>query len=257
MRKLNGAAGTIAVEEHGDPAGTPVVLVHGMAGDASFWASTVRALGRQHRVIVPELRGHGRSAIPSDDDYSVEAHADDLIAVLDQLQLGPVVLVGHSFGASPVLVVARAIPEQVAGMILVDPAGDFSYVPPEALHSFLAGLKDPDHYAATLDGAIDMALNQASAETDRRVRAAMLAAPPQAISAMYSSLLLFAPLPFVDKYYGKLLLITTPVNAAPFTLHTLRPRLPHHEMAGVSHWAMMDRPGEVARLIERFLVGER
>ncbi|MEI2721762.1 MAG: hypothetical protein V9E87_16865 [Gemmatimonadales bacterium] len=56
MRHLSGPAGTLAVEEHGQGP-LPVLLVHGMAGEAGFWSSTIRALGPTHRLIVPELAG--------------------------------------------------------------------------------------------------------------------------------------------------------------------------------------------------------
>lgn len=130
MRRLPGPAGLLAVEEHGQGP-LPLLLIHGMAGDASFWASMVRALGPGYRVIIPELRGHGRSGQPSDGQYAIAAHAADLVAVVEAMALDRVVLVGHSFGASVALEAATLMPTQVAGMVLLDAAGDFSYVPPK------------------------------------------------------------------------------------------------------------------------------
>ena len=92
MKTVPGPAGPIVVEEHG--AGLlPLVLVHGMAADATFWRATVRALGGRHRLIIPELRGHGRSGPAGDGDYSIAACAADLEAVLSALALPRVVLV--------------------------------------------------------------------------------------------------------------------------------------------------------------------
>ena len=98
MRRLPGPAGTLVIEEHGQGP-LPVLLVHGMAGEAGFWSSTIRALGPTHRLIVPELRGHGRSTQPANGDYSIEGCAEDLGSVIEGLGLERVVLVGHSYGA--------------------------------------------------------------------------------------------------------------------------------------------------------------
>ena len=252
MRRLSGPAGTLAVEEHGQGP-LPVLLVHGMAGEAGFWSSTIRALGPTHRLIVPELRGHGRSTQPANGDYSIEACAEDLAAVIEGLGLERVVLVGHSYGASVAMAAAAQMPGRVAGMVLLDPAGDFSYVPPEALAGFLAGLDHEAHYTDTVEGAFDVALEGASAETERRVRAAILAAPRPMIRTMYHSLLRFKPLAALDGYSGSLLLVTAPANAASFALHELRPQAPRKAIAAVSHWMMLDHPKAVASLLEEFL----
>lgn len=254
MRRLPGPAGPIAVEEHGQGP-LPLVLIHGMAGDASFWSSLVRALGAGHRVIIPELRGHGRSAQPNDGRYSIPAHAADLVAVVDGLGLDRVVLVGHSFGASVAIEAATLMPTRVAGLLLLDAAGDFSYVPPEALDGFVAGMEHPAHYTETVEGAFDVALEGATAETERRVRAAIMAAPPAMIVAMYKSLLRYKPIEALTQYSGPLLLVTAPTNSASFALHELCPQVPRRHIEGVSHWMMMDHPKAVARLVEEFVAG--
>jgi pimeloyl-ACP methyl ester carboxylesterase len=242
----------LAVEEHGQGP-LPVLLVHGMAGEAGFWSSTIRALGPTHRLIVPELRGHGRSAQPVDGDYSIEGCAGDVAAVIEGLGLERVVLIGHSYGASVVMAAAARRPDQVAGLLLLDPAGDFSYVPPEAITGFLAGLDHDGHYAETVEGAFEVALEGASSDTERRVRAAILAAPRPMIRAMYQSLLRFKPMAALDAYSGPLLLVTAPANASPFALHELRPDAPRRSVAAVSHWLMLDHPKAVAQVVTEFL----
>ncbi len=252
MRRIAGPAGTIVIEEHGQGP-LPILLIHGMAGDASFWASTVRALGSGYRLIVPELRGHGRSALSGEGDYSIEGCADDLAAVVGELALERFVLVGHSFGASVAMELAARMPDRVAGMVLLDAAGDFSYVPPEALRGFMAGLAHEAHYAETVEGAIEVALGGATPETERRVRAALLAAPRLVIRGLYDSLLRYRPTRSLDRFPGPVLLVTAPVNSSSFALHELRPGLPRQAMTGVSHWVMMDQPGEISRMVREFV----
>lgn len=252
MKTFRGTAGPIVVEEHGagDP---PLVLLHGMAGDAGFWTAAIQALGGRHRIIVPELRGHGRSGPATDGDYSIGACAIDLLGVLDALELERVVLVGHSFGGSVAIELSSRVPERVAALVVVDGAGDFSLVPADAISGFLAGLEGEHSYADTVEGAFDVALEGASPDTERRVRAAILAAPWPLVRSMYRSLLSYHPTVALDAYGGPTLLVTAPVNAASFALHELRPKLPRERVEGVSHWIMMDEPVHFAHVLEAFL----
>lgn len=254
MRTLRGGAGALVVEEHGHGP-VPVVLVHGMAGDATFWHDAIVALDDRHHLVVPELRGHGRSAPARDGDYSIEANANDLLTILEQLALPRYVLVGHSFGASVVIELAARAPERVIGLMSVDGAGDFTHVPADALAGFMAGLESDESYAATVEGAIDIALAGARPDTERRIRAAMLAAPWPLVRSIYRALLAYRPTGSLDQYQGPTLLVTAPANAASFALHALRPLVPRHSVAGVSHWLMMDDPTGFATVLERF-VGE-
>ena len=96
--------------------GPVVVLCHGLAasgaqfvGDAEHFA----ALG--YRVIVPDLRGHGRSEAPltrRPEDFSISTMASDLIAILDHAQADTVHWVGNSLGGILVLHLLRQVPER-------------------------------------------------------------------------------------------------------------------------------------------------
>ncbi|MES2305012.1 MAG: alpha/beta fold hydrolase [Gemmatimonadota bacterium] len=252
MKTVRGSAGPIVVEDYGS-GDLPLVLVHGMAGDAGFWRDAVEALGGRHRVIIPELRGHGRSGPATDGDYSITACAIDLLGVLDALELPRVVLVGHSFGGSVAMALASSAPERVAALVIVDGAGEFSLVPADAIAGFLAGLDSDDSYPDTVEGAFDVALEGARSDTEVRVRAAILAAPWPMVRSMYRSLFAYHPTEVIDSYSGPVLLVTAPVNAASFALHELRPKLPRERVEGVSHWIMMDEPVHFARLLEGFV----
>lgn len=254
MKEIAGPAGQLVVDEYGS-GGLPLMLLHGMAGDADFWRETVGALGNRRHLIIPELRGHGRSSPSADGAYTIRGFADDVVAVLDDLQLPRVVIVGHSFGASVAIEVASLVPERIAALVLVDPAGDFSFVPSEAIAGFLDGLDHDESYTATVEGAFDVALESAHPETERRVRAAILSAPRPLVRAMYHALLGFHPVGRLDRYTGPVLLVTAPVNASTFALHELRPALPRRRMEGVSHWLMMDKPVIFAGIVEEFLQG--
>lgn len=107
--------------------GPPLLLVHGVGGDSSDWVFQLPAFTAARRTIAPDLRGHGGSSIPAA-GYGPRDYAADLVALLETLESGPVVAVGHSLGAVVVSDLARERPELLAGAVLLDPTyGD----PPE------------------------------------------------------------------------------------------------------------------------------
>ncbi|MFG2650920.1 alpha/beta fold hydrolase [Streptomyces sp. NPDC048436] len=97
---------TLHVELHGPEGAPAVVLAHGWTCSTAFWAAQIRDLSLDHRVIVYDQRGHGRSAAPAGvEGYSTTALADDLEAVL-AATLAPgerAVLAGHSMGGMTIM----------------------------------------------------------------------------------------------------------------------------------------------------------
>ena len=101
--------------------GTAVLLVHGLAGAPANWVEVAPALLAGHRVLAPDLPGHGAS--PALARGGIGAFADALAAVLERLGAAPAVVVGHSFGAHLALRLAGRHPALVAGLVLVAPTG--------------------------------------------------------------------------------------------------------------------------------------
>ncbi|HHW76397.1 MAG TPA: alpha/beta hydrolase [Xanthomonadaceae bacterium] len=102
------------------PPGGDLVLIHGLAASLGFWQlGIVRPLSWLCRLTTYDLRGHGRSEIPAT-GYSIPQMADDLAALLDQLGLERVHLLGHSFGGAIALLFASRHPERVRSVILAD-----------------------------------------------------------------------------------------------------------------------------------------
>jgi 3-oxoadipate enol-lactonase len=95
--------------------GPPVVLVHAGICDSRMWDRQWETFPRSHRVVRYDLRGFGRSPL-GPGRYSPPA---DLIALLDELALGPATLVGASMGGGISLQVAVARPELVSALVLV------------------------------------------------------------------------------------------------------------------------------------------
>ncbi len=101
----------------------PVLLfIHGILGSQKQWAHLVDVLDDDHRLVVPDLFGHGDSAKPVG-DYSLGAHAATLRDLLDSLGVEQVTLVGHSLGGGIAMVFSYLFPERVERLVLVASGG--------------------------------------------------------------------------------------------------------------------------------------
>ncbi|WP_285557663.1 alpha/beta fold hydrolase [Actinoplanes regularis] len=104
----------------GDPAGPPMVLLHGLGDDERDWHTVLPALADRHRVYALDLRGHGRSSHPG--RYSFELMRDDVLGFLDAVEVERGVLVGHSMGGTVAILLAEAAPHRLTHLILEDTA---------------------------------------------------------------------------------------------------------------------------------------
>lgn len=77
--------------------GEPLVLLHGLGSSGEDWELQTAELSRHYRVILMDIRGHGRSDKPRD-GYQITTFSEDLLALLEYLHTGPVHLVGLSMG---------------------------------------------------------------------------------------------------------------------------------------------------------------
>ncbi|HEX2902235.1 MAG TPA: alpha/beta fold hydrolase [Jatrophihabitans sp.] len=102
--------------------GPAVLFVHGLLGSRRTWQALTDQLARTHRVLAPDLFGHGDSAKPAG-DYSLSAHAATLRDLLDRLDIRTVTLVGHSLGGGIAMQFAYLFPDRVARLVLVSSGG--------------------------------------------------------------------------------------------------------------------------------------
>jgi pimeloyl-ACP methyl ester carboxylesterase len=106
--------------EHGQ--GPPVVLVHGAISDYRTWQAQQRSLAERFHVIAYSRRYHWPNVPIADGaDYAMRMHVADLEAVIGALGLGPVHLVGHSYGAFLCLLLACRRPDLAASLVLAEP----------------------------------------------------------------------------------------------------------------------------------------
>ena len=104
--------------EMGEGEATPLVLLHGLFGQAQNFASVQKALAAQRRVIALDLRNHGQSPHDAAMDYTVMAA--DVAETLAALALPPVALLGHSMGGKVAMLLALTRPALLARLIVAD-----------------------------------------------------------------------------------------------------------------------------------------
>ncbi len=128
-----------------DGAGGPaVVLVHGWAGNRTYWADQIDYLAERYQVIAIDLGGHGESRLGRV-DWNLAAFGDDVVAVVDEIGASRVALVGHSMGGDAVVHAARQLGDRVVGLVWVDvfrSLGNEAVSSPEEVEAFVAPFRD-------------------------------------------------------------------------------------------------------------------
>jgi lipase len=97
----------------------PIVCLHGITAQHRAFNAAARYLGPSRGLVGVDLRGRGDSDKP-ESGYGLEAHAADVVRVLDHLGLRSAVLVGHSMGGFVALKTALTFPERVRALVLLD-----------------------------------------------------------------------------------------------------------------------------------------
>ena len=125
-------------ERHGE--GEPLLLLHGGGGAGVNWRLIFDSPPQHYQLIVPDLRGHGRSTNPG---YAMTFRqlASDVLGLLDGLNVGTFKAIGMSMGAKTLLHIATQQPARVEAMVLVSAAPYF----PEATRSLMRAAATATH----------------------------------------------------------------------------------------------------------------
>jgi pimeloyl-ACP methyl ester carboxylesterase len=115
---VRGPAGQLVVWDYagGAPA---TLLLHGIGNHGRVWDFVADAVAGRLRLIAPDARGHGESAMPTT-GYAPADFVADAIAILDGLGLDRVLVVGHSMGGGHGFAFVQAHPERCLGLVLID-----------------------------------------------------------------------------------------------------------------------------------------
>ncbi|HEX5013322.1 MAG TPA: alpha/beta hydrolase [Candidatus Limnocylindrales bacterium] len=238
----------IAFEDHGT--GSPaLVLVHGWSCDRTYWRGQAE-LARRHRVVTIDLAGHGESGTGRA-SWTMPAFGGDVAAVVEQLGLGDVVLVGHSMGGDVIVEAALRLRGRVRGLVWVDTYPALGTPSPEAeIDAFVEPFKAD--FAGRTDAFVRSMFTPASdpALVDF-VAADMASAPPAiALDAMRYS---FANERAAAAGLGRLGLPTVSISpddreidVASLEAHGVRSVV----LDGVGHFLMLEDPARFNRVLE-------
>lgn len=154
VREIDRADGAVLrFETTGD--GPPVALLHGTMAGRSTFAKLRSHLSNTHQLVLPVGRGHEGTPALFPDDYGLDStEVSDLEAVLDELELAEVDLVGHSTGGAIGLAFALKFPDRTRRLVMIEPTV-LSLLPAEvaaevrsAAETTVAYAKQGNHRAA-------------------------------------------------------------------------------------------------------------
>jgi pimeloyl-ACP methyl ester carboxylesterase len=239
----------------GEPA---LVFVHGWSCDRSYWDAQVPYFAERYRVVTVDLGGHGESGLERD-TWSIEAFGQDVAAVVEQLDLDDVVLVGHSMGGPVAVEAALLLGTRVAGIVGVDTFQDLSgRVSEEQVEEWMQPFRD-DFAARTQAFVPTMFAPGSDSAFVARITDDMASAPPAigtaAIQAFYdwwnhtadmSLPALRAPMRTLN------------ADLYPTDVEAGRAFVPSFDaviMPGVGHFLMMEAPDTFNPLLEEIIEG--
>ena len=230
----------------------PVIFLHSLAGNSQQWAAQLSHVRPSRRAIALDLRGHGRSPAAADGDYGIETMMEDVHATMAELGIMQFVLVGHSMGGSVAVAYAGKYPQQVAGLLLVDPSGDSTQMPMEQMQGFVGALQS-EAYTAVIEQYWQQILIGATETTRAQVLHDLRQTEKATVVGIMHALFSFNPVPSLNAYSGSRLSVITPLNKVPFALHNLVPDLPDMLVEDTSHWLHMDKPQQFNVIMDDFL----
>jgi esterase len=241
----------------------PLVLLHGLFGSSANWMGIARQLAPDWRIVVPDLRNHGRSF--HHPDVSYPALAGDVCALLDGLGLERAVLVGHSMGGKTAMWLALTVPARVERLVVVDSAPIGS---PGSVAGLLRGLAELDLAVLPDRAAVTAAL--AGAVPDRRVRDYLLQNLVRQDGIWQWRMNVPALLEGIDtirswpqppagaRYVGPTLFLHGGESGYVQPAHepiirALFPYARFRSVAGAGHWVYADRPAEFVAALRAVL----
>jgi pimeloyl-ACP methyl ester carboxylesterase len=255
--------------------GETLLLIHGMAGSSDTWRAVIPQLAKKYRVVAPDLLGHGQSDKPRG-DYSLGAFAVWLRDLLDELGITRATIVGQSLGGGVAMQFVYQHPDYCQRLVLISSGGlgpDVGWTlrllsAPGAelilpviaptpvlrvgnkLRSWFAsaGIQSPrgGEMWSAYSSLADSPTRQAFLRTLRSV----VDYRGQAVSAL-NRLHLTSQLPTMAIWGDQDQII--PVSHA-YAAQAARPASRLEVLAGVGHFPQVERPTEVADLIDDFII---
>lgn len=251
-----------------------LLLIHGMAGSSETWRAVLPQLSKKYRVIAPDLLGHGQSAKPRS-DYSLGAFAVLLRDLLDELGVTRATVIGQSLGGGVAMQFAYQHPDYCQRLALISSGGlgpDVGWTlrllsapgaelllpviaPPPVvtagnkLRSWFSasGIQSPR--GAEMWSAYSSLADSQTRQAFLRTLRSVVDYRGQSVSAL-NRLHLTADLPTMVIWGDQDRII--PIEHG-YALRDARPGCRLEVLAGVGHFPHVERPGDVAELLDEFI----
>lgn len=242
----------LALEDLGS--GEPTFLfVHGWTCNRSFFAPQARYFSRHHRVVSVDLRGHGESEMPRG-AYPIEVYAEDLAAMIQRLNLGRVVVVGHSMGGLVALQLAAAHGESVTALVMIDPSPfEASKERLVRVEQLLRDIEEGniDTYRRLLAGSFFLPSSDPDLVED--ILEIMTGSPPYVAASALRGIRDFQALEAAKRVtVPSLHLAVTPPLNPPNRMAEYLPGVINGWTVGSGHFSQLEVPGQVNAMIGAF-----
>ncbi len=246
-------AGTVLSYSDTGGDASAVLLVHGWACNRRFWNAQVSHLTGRHRVIAPDLAGHGRSHSDRG-QWTIDAFTEDLCGLVDHLGLVGCTLAGHSLGGAVVLEAAARLGGVVRAVVVVDTfVFDYGHYTDRQIAQFMAPFRKD------LTAAIHKLVRNITARgTDRAV--------VEHIAGQMSRTSAAVALPALESLFawdplGAFEAIAAPIrciNGGQINAQARRRYagfVSEQVVPGAGHFLMLETPGRFNRALDRALTG--
>ena len=245
--EIIGSAGKILVVQSGE-GGIPILFLHSFGGSTLHWKNQMQHL--QTKTVAMDLRGHGNSETPADNDFSIESQVKDVEAVVNNLGLDKFILAGHSMGGSVAIAYAGKHSDKIVGLLLTGTPGK---MPAEQAKQIITSLES-DKYKMVMDDYMKKLLTNANPETIKMETEGMNKLGKEKSVSIIKENFAYDPLHALKKYTGpKLIVDIAGMEDQPGSLPNAFPDVPYKTVSGTSHWIQLDKPEEFNKIVDEFL----
>ncbi len=253
-------------------ASPPLILMHATMMFGTLWQPVIEALRGRFRVITPDQRGHGDSA-KAQDGYTFETFADDLQNLIEHLGLQTVLAAGHSSGGTTIALHAALYPGVIQRLVLIEPillAREFVRRGPNPMadqarkrrpvwpsrQEMFEAYRSRPPFDTWREDIVRLYVEGGTFSTD--TGAAELKCPPEYEARFYEAVSILDPWPYLERIACPTLVAWAESGRPPpmFNREAVGQAIKGSRtvvMPGVSHFAPMEKPEEVAKLISEFL----